>query len=158
MRITPTPTADLTIWFTYYKEDLDKQYGIDWNTSSVSASTGEHIATSLANMPLEAIAYGTLNPLSRDWIRRYSLAVAKEILGNIRGKFQSIPIPGGEVTLDGDFLKQSAAEEKKDLMDELKEQLDAVSYEKLMAKKEEIANSLAKINSRIPFRCPVLIG
>ncbi len=158
LRITPTPGAATTIWFTYYREDLNKEHGIEWNTSSVSASTGNHIITNLANVPMEAIAYSTLNPLAKDWIRRYALAVSKEILGNIRGKFQTIPIPGGEVTLDGSDLRNAATEEKRELMEEIKAQLEEISFEKLLEKKSNIAESIARVTARAPFRRPVVIG
>ena len=66
------------------------------------------------------INYETINAPGRQWIFRYTLAVAKEMLASIRGKYSSVPIPGAEVTTNAAELRSEAAAEKTALIDELK--------------------------------------
>lgn len=158
LRITPVPTSPLKIWFTYYKESKTKEYGEDWPSSSLNTDENKYIVTSIANVPLREIAYSTLNPLSKDWIRRYALATAKEILGNIRSKFASIPIPGGDVSLDGGDLKSSASEEKSALIEELNTKLEELSIERLLEKRNNIQSHINSITTSIPFPKAIYVG
>lgn len=66
-----------------------------------------------------ALDSNTLNHAYRNWIQRYALACAKSILGRVRGKYRSLPGPGGGAQLDGGILTQEGAQEKKELMEEL---------------------------------------
>lgn len=66
-----------------------------------------------------AINSNTIHHAYRNWIQRYSLASAKGILGRIRGKYKSLPGPGGGSELDGVSLVSESSEEKKLLMEEL---------------------------------------
>ena len=56
--------------------------------------------------------------------RKYALALCKEMLGGIRGKYQSVPIPGSETTLDYSRLLSEATAEKEALIIQLREDLD----------------------------------
>ena len=85
------------------------------------------------------------------WIRKYTYALAKELLGIIRSKYSSMPIPDGEVTLDGEALKTEGREEKQQLLEELKEFLDSVSLtEKLRAEAEE-SNAQREVLAKAPL-------
>ena len=54
------------------------------------------------------------------WLKKYSLAKAKDVLGKTRSKFQGIlPGPARDMNLNGDALQQEAREE----IDKLEEQL-----------------------------------
>jgi len=67
-----------------------------------------------------------------------TLALSKELLGIIRSKYASMPLPNGEVALDGEALKSEGREEKVQLLEELKEFLESVSLtEKAKAEAEE---------------------
>lgn len=61
---------------------------------------------------------------SQDWILRYSCAMAKMILGEIRGKFQTIVGPQGGTTLNGDRLKEEAKVEMDLLEQEITDYMD----------------------------------
>ena len=63
--------------------------------------------------------YSFIEEDGKHWIRRYFLATCKEILGTIRMKYAWIPIPGGQVQLDGVELKNDARHEKESLIREL---------------------------------------
>jgi hypothetical protein len=157
IRITPKPDDDLQIWFSYYLEDPKKEFGIEWSAQP-TASASEHFVTNIANIPFQELNYTTLNTAAKTWIRSYTLAVAKEILGNIRSKVQSIPIPGGEVTLNGSDLRQEGKEEKDALMEELKASLEELSFDRLMEKRANINDNIARTFKNIPFPKPLFIG
>jgi hypothetical protein len=88
--------------------------------------------------------------MARQWVRQYALALAKELLGMIRSKFSSVPIPGAELTLDGSDLKSSAKEEKDKLKTDLREMLDSMTYNKLIETKAAEIDNVQKILKSIP--------
>ena len=97
------------------------------------------------------MTYASINSVGRQWIRKYALASAREILGDIRSKFGSIPIPNSEVQLDGETMRAEAIAEKERLVTELRETLEAISRKALMeADKEEAENLQDKLN-KIPI-------
>lgn len=61
----------------------------------------------------------TLHPAYRNWIQLYALACSKGVLGQIRGKYQTVPSPGGGARLNGDSLIKEASEEKEKLLQRL---------------------------------------
>ena len=79
-------------------------------------------------LPFENIPYKNINAIGKQWIRRYALALAKETLSHIRGKFGAIPIPGDSITLNSAQLAQEGVTEQDKLKQELKEILDQMSY------------------------------
>jgi hypothetical protein len=60
-----------------------------------------------------------LTPKMRNWVQKYSTACAKEILGQVRGKFAIVPGPGGGTQLNGQALISQAQQEKQALKQEL---------------------------------------
>jgi hypothetical protein len=104
-----------------------------------------------SNIPYKFITYSSINAPGRQWIRKYTLALSKELLGIIRSKYSTLPIPGGEVTIDGESLKAEGREEKTSLLEELREFLDSVSLnEKVKAEAEE-AEASQQVLSRAPL-------
>ena len=109
-----------------------------------------------SNVPYTFISYESINASGRQWIRKYTAALAKELLGIIRSKYSAMPVPDGEVTLDGEGLKAEGREEKTQLLEELKEFLESVSLtEKLKAEAEE-ANAQQEVLAKAPL--PIFIG
>ena len=147
VKIFPRPTSSDSgnkIWFQYYVRD-------DLNTTSRNFSTGS--VSDPSNVPYKFITYSSINAPGRQWIRRYSLALSKELLGIIRSKYSSMPIPDGEVTLDGEGLKAEAITEKENLITELKEFLESLSVtEKAKAEAEQ-----AEATSQVLAKSPTLI-
>jgi hypothetical protein len=82
-------------------------------------------------IPLQNIPYDKINSIGKQWIRRFALAVCKEILGHVRSKFSTVPIPGDNVTLDGKDLISEAKTDQKDLREELKTLLSEMTYAKI---------------------------
>ena len=100
--------------------------------------------------------YSNINDVGKQWIRKYTLALAKEMLGAIRAKFSSIPIPGADVTLDGADLRNEASAEKETLLTELKEMLESTSRRALMEARKEESEFLEETLNRVPR--PIFIG
>ena len=147
LRIFPIPQDGDTgekIWFEYYVKDDIR------NTNNVSASLQGGVSDP-SNVPYKFITYSSINQPGRQWIRKYTYALAKELLGIIRSKYSSMPIPDGEVTLDGEALKTEGREEKQQLLEELKEFLESVSLtEKLKAEAEE-SNAQREVLAKAPL-------
>jgi len=105
----------------------------------------------LNTIPFDNIPYANINAIGKQWIRRFALALSKETLGQIRGKFQSIPIPGNDTQLNATELLGQAATEQTALRDELKEILDQVTYTELMKSDAETAAAVEAIFKEIPL-------
>ena len=146
LRIFPLPTSDdvgTKIYFQYYVRD---------ERTSLTRSYNQGRTTDPSNVPYKFITYNEINAAGRQWIRRYTLALSKELLGIIRSKYSSMPIPNGDVTLDGEALKSEGREEKANLIEELKEFLDSVSLtEKARAEAEE-ANAQREVLAKAPLK------
>ena len=121
-----------------------------WETSG-SADIGIDGVNNLNNVPFQNVPYNSINSIGKQWIRRFSLALSKEVLGQVRGKFASIPIPGESVTLNGDALLSQGKEEQEALRTELKELLDELTYNKLMEGDADKVDMVNKIQSKIPL-------
>ena len=152
LRIFPNPTDSDNgekIWFDYYVKDDIK------NTNNVSGSMQGGISDP-SNVPYKFITYSSINQPGRQWIRKFTAALSKELLGIIRSKYSALPIPDAEITLDGDSLKAEGREEKTQLLEELKDFLESVSLtEKLKAEAEE-SNAQREVLAKAPL--PIFIG
>ena len=100
--------------------------------SPAFADATVHGVSNLSNIPFGNIKYVRINSIGKQWIRQYTLALSKEQLGYIRGKFGAVPIPNANVTLNSADLITHGREEKKDLGTQLKELLESMTYDKLM--------------------------
>ena len=116
LRIFPVPTAKGDLYFEYYKEDDKAAINYDQST---------HKITNIAEVPYDNPTYNHINSIGKQWVFRYSLALAKEMLAYIRGKYGTVPIPGSEATLNQSDLLTDARTEKLELMTSLRQMLDA---------------------------------
>ena len=145
LRIFPVPkSADAgdKVWFHYYVRN------------EKTANTETHTMGKVSdpsNIPYKFITYNVINASGRQWIRRYTLALAKELLGIIRSKYASMPIPNGEVSLDGEGLKAEGREEKANLLEELKEFLESVSLSERSKQEQEQADSQQSVLNKAPL-------
>ena len=144
LRIFPMPTAvdPLRLWIRvgFESSPLNPAFA-DASINGVS---------NLSNVPYGNFVFARVNSLARQWVRQYTLALAKELLGMIRSKFSSVPIPGGDLQLDGSDLKSSAKEEKEKLKTDLREMLDSMTYNKLIEMKATEVDNMQKILKSIP--------
>jgi len=96
--------------------------------------------------------YNQINSIGKRWIVSYGFANTKETLGYIRSKYSTIPIPGDDTTLDGDSLRSEAAEEKRELIDQLNASLEKTSKQAMTNRKAEEADNLNSVLSRVPLK------
>ena len=117
--------------------------GGDGNTDGVS---------DLSNIPYDNVKYTDLNDISRQWIRRYALACVKEMLGFVRGKYSSIPIPNADITLNGADLLSQGQSEKDSLINELTQMLDSLSRQAQLERKAAESSALSSQFNAIPLK------
>ena len=101
-------------------------------------------------LPFENIPFKNINSMGKQWIRRFGLALTKEVLGQVRGKFGSIPIPGESVTLNADALLSQGQAEQDKLREELKTVLDELTYAKIAETESAIMDSTNRVQSTVP--------
>ena len=101
-------------------------------------------------LPFENLPFRNINAIGKQWIRRFSLALTKEVLGQVRGKFSTIPIPGESVTLNADALISQGKEEQDKLREELKTVLDELTYAKLAETEAAIMDNTNKVQTNVP--------
>jgi hypothetical protein len=112
---------------------------------------GQNIITNASNVPYNNPTYNTINSIGRQWIFEYGLGIVKEILGYVRGKYSTIPIPGAEVTLNQNDLIAAATSEKSALIERLRSYFDTTSRKTLLANKAEEAQSQMSILGDVPM-------
>lgn len=141
IRFSPVFKTDTSVYFDYMVVD-DKQVN--------TLQSGSNIASDLSNVPYENIIYSKTNDMSRSWIFRYTLVLAKELLGIIRSKFENIPYPEGTIRLDGEVLRREATAEKEAMIKELRETLEETGLQAQMKKQAENSENMQKMFKNIP--------
>ena len=150
VRIYPNPQDDYKLWFQYYlKEDKDTPF-------QDSSGLGIGTVSDSSNIPYQNMEYTNINDVGKQWIRKYGLALSKELLGIIRSKYGSIPIPNAETTLDGDTLRSEASAEKEALISQLREDLEAASRKNMMEADSEESTRLQEKLQKVPL--PIFVG
>ena len=147
LRIYPIPITDLQVSKLFCKV-LPPQSPLN---PSAYKDDSIHGISGPASMPLGNIPYATINQPGRQWIRQYTVALCKELLGLIRSKFQSIPIPNADLQLNGESLVNAGKEEKDKLQTQMKEFLAQLTYQKLLEADATAAESLNKQLRYVPM-------
>jgi hypothetical protein len=109
-----------------------------------------HGVSNLSNVPYGNLQYDRINSMGRQWTRQFCVALCKELLGQIRGKFGSIPIPGGDLQLNGSDLLGQGKEEQEALKVELKEMLETLTYSAMLEDEANASDNLMRILKNIP--------
>jgi hypothetical protein len=144
LRLFPIPISHYhELRFEYILDSDRNQPYVDRN--------GQNIITNASNVPYNNPTYSTINSIGRQWIFEYGLGIVKEILGYVRGKYASIPIPGAEVTLNQNDLIAAATSEKAALIERLRTYFDTTSRKTLLANKAEEAQSQMSILTDVPM-------
>ena len=145
IRIYPNVTAQnprkLFLRVRFFQDPLSPSY-IDETIDGVS---------NLSDVPFGNLEYTNINSIGRQWIRQYVLALSKEQLGLIRSKFSNVPIPGSELQLNGATLVDQGREDKKQMIQQLKDMLETLTYDKLMETASSRAESIQKQLKHIPM-------
>ena len=142
LRIFPVPLYDYKLFINY----ITTEERASGSFNAKSNSIGD-----FSNAPYELHQYSRINPAGKQWIFKYTLALAKEVLGNIRSKYSSIPIPGAEITLNGADLVSQGTTEKEALITQLRENLEAVSRQTQLTKMTEEADNVQSQLSKVPL-------
>lgn len=142
LTIFPVPKRSYDLRFEYYKLD-DKRV--------VYTDDDPGFVTNVAEVPYENPTYTQINSVGRTWIYRYTLALAKELLAYVRGKYITVPIPGSETTLNQADLLTDARTEKEALLLNLREMLDQTSRQAQLERKAAEAENLNKTLQGVPM-------
>lgn len=148
LKLFPIPTYSFKVYFEYMMRN--EEFSGSLAGIGDPNYTGSYVAD-YANIPYKNITYNTINSVGTQWIRKYFLAVCKEILGAVRQKYQTLPIPGGEVTLDGAELRNEAQQEKADLITQLRESLGLSSNKQLSENQALQSEQIMETLKRVPM-------
>ncbi len=147
LRLYPIPSSvsPEQFWFRFTVDNTDIWEDADDN--------GQDGINNMNTLPFENVPYENINSIGKQWIRRFALALSKETLGQIRGKFGgNVPIPGESISLNASDLLSQAKAEQDALRDELKTILDELTYNKLLATDKEMVDSAKAIVSETPLK------
>ena len=143
LTIFPIPTSPVQLWFDYVvTADRDNPLKIQ--------ETG--LVTDISNVPYSRIDYRNINPMGKQWIFKYTLANTKEMQGNIRSKYSTVPIPGSDVTLNGADLIAQGREDKLALITDLKELLQKMTRQGQMEQETAIATAMQTNLNKVPLK------
>jgi len=156
IRLYPVPTVSgsnmepffKNVWFEFMlEEDKANDAVLFGNTALTKGAISD-----ASNIPYTYQQYNTINDMGRAWIIRYGSALAKEMLGRVRSKYSSVPIPNGEVTLDGSDLVSQGQTEKESLITQLREFLEKMTKEQMLTRQNTEATQINEMMAKIPLR------
>ncbi len=139
LKIHPVPETEYKFYIQYIETS-------DRNTLVTSSAVSDY-----SNMAYNNMSYSNINDPGKQWIRKYTLSLVKQVLGSVRSKYSSIPIPGAETTMDGDTLRSEGAAEAEALVASLREDLEAASRRNLMEKEQEITDFQQGMLNKAPL-------
>ena len=142
LKLFPIPARSEKLYFDYV---------VKTDRNNPVRTTATNLVTNVSNVPYNNIEYSTINSPARQWIFRYTLAVSKEMLASIRGKYTTVPIPGAEVTTNAVELRGEAAAEKTALIEELKLMLEESSRAKYIERDAQIAQNAQDTFTKVPY-------
>ena len=140
IRLFPIPSGSFKVHFQYIK-----------TADRADASGQSGVVSDFSNITYNHIEYSVINNPGKQWIKKYTLALTKELLGSIRSKYGSIPSPGDAISLDGDTLRSEGIAEKEALISELREDLDASSRRNAMERQNDEANFHQETINKVPL-------
>ena len=142
LKLFPIPKTGATLHFEYVLKSV---------ANAPVKDTSTDLITDISNVPYTNPTYAFINEPGKQWIRRYCLALAKEMLGSVRGKYQTVPIPGDSTTLDYSRLLSEAKAEKEGLITELKELLESTTRLKQLERKNQEAQQTQETYYKVPY-------
>jgi hypothetical protein len=147
LTIFPWPDTDgIVVWIDYAKfSELSSVQG----NSPYSGSKG--LVTNPSNVPYANITYSQINQPGKQWIYEYTLALASELLGLIRGKYTQVPVPGAEVTLNGADLISKGRDQQTALRERLRSDFDQLSRQSQLERKQSENQSISSTLNEVPM-------
>jgi hypothetical protein len=146
LKIFPIPTQDKMLFFEYIKTSER-----DSVIATTGPGSGDDLVTDISNVPYANPTYSLINGPGRYWIFEYTLALAAEMLGFIRGKYTNVPIPGAEVTLNQSDLLTKAKDLQSQLIEKLRLDLDEASRRSQLQRKAEENDYMQKTLTQAPM-------
>ena len=141
LKIFPIPNSSGNLWFEYIKKsERNNPY-----------SNGTDLITNVSEVPFENPNYNNINSIGRQWIFEMTLTIAKEMLGYIRGKYSTIPIPDADVTLNQSDLLSSATANREALIERLRAYFDETSRSSLLERKATENDFLQQELNKVPY-------
>lgn len=148
LKIFPIPLSGYNIWIEYVKGS-ERDSVVGGMTASGSAAT--NLITNPSNVPYINPNYNYINSIGRMWIYQYTLALCREILGYVRGKYSTVPIPGSEVTLNQQDLLTDARATKEALLTQLRDTLEKTGRQAQLEKLAANSDNLNKTLNNVPM-------
>jgi len=143
----PQSVSPSKFWFRFSVESGNEAF------ATGSYDSGVDGVNNMNTMPMENLPFDRINSIGQQWIRRFALALSKETLGQIRGKFGgNVPIPGDNITLNASDLLSQASAEQTALREELNKQLDEMTYAKLVETDKAMIDNTNSIVGNTPLK------
>ena len=142
LKLFPIPMRSTTLHFDYVLKSV---------ANNPIKDTSTNLITDISNVPYTNPTYQFINQPGKQWIRKYTLALSKEILGGVRGKYQSLPIPGDTTTLDYGRLLSEATAEKSTLIEELNKILEETTRVKQLERQNQEADLTQQTFYKVPY-------
>jgi hypothetical protein len=147
LKLFPVPKSPGHIWFEYYK--VSEKQSLD-DSANTPGGIGGSISN-ISNVPYENPTYGNINSIGKQWVYKYALALAKELLAYVRGKYTTVPVPGSEATLNQQDLLADARTEKAALIENLRAILEGTSKLAQLERKAGEGNFLQDTLKQVPM-------
>lgn len=147
LRIFPIPEIDGIPLYIQYSKKSEMANPI--LNSPYSSSTS--LITNPSNVPYTVIPFGQINGPGKNWIFEYTLALCMELLGIIRNKYTTVPIPGAETTLNGADLSSAGRDMQTKLKEQLKGDLTELSRQAQLEKQSKENESIQETLNKVPL-------
>ena len=156
IRIYPIPSVSASIadlqfdnfWIEFVLEEEKANNALLFGNTAVMNS----VVSDASNIPYSYQKYSQINDVGRAWIFRYGAALVKEMLGYVRGKYSTVPIPNSEVTLNGSDLVTQGQTEKEALITQLREFLEKLTKENMMIRQQAENDAMTEVLSKVPTK------
>jgi len=142
LQIFPLPTSNFKMYFEYMVKKDVREAG---------AVILPNVVSDYSNIGYNFAQYTNINDVGKQWIRKYTLALSKEMLGAVREKYSTVPIPGSDVSLDGAALRAEAQTEKDNLIEQLRENLNEVSKKTRMENEAAMVDQQQSVMNKVPL-------
>jgi hypothetical protein len=143
LKLFPIPTNNFILYF---------QYIVESDRNAIDNITTSGVVSDMSNAPFNKIQYGDVNDVGKQWILKYTLALATETLGNVRNKYDSIPIPNAEIRMNGADLVTQGRETQTTLVTDLRGALDKVSRQAQLEKQQAENDAVQTTLNKIPLK------
>ena len=156
IRIYPIPSVSGSIsdlqfdnfWIEFVIEEEKANNALLFGNTAVM----NNVVSDASNIPYSYQKYSQINDVGRAWIFRYGAALVKEMLGYVRGKYSTVPIPNSEVTLNGSDLVSQGQAEKEALITQLREFLEKLTKENMMIRQQAENDAMTEVLSKVPTK------